>query len=539
MSATQYSSLEISDRDEDFRSRSGGGGGGEVDGGAASLEESEILEATTVFLKTKLLLSRGMPVVGSFFISYMSAMIIMLYASHYGFAEGNSDVLAGVTLANLFSNVSLFSLLVGLSTAVETLASQHYGAKNYDEVGIVLQRSVCILGTVSIPLLMSWVFAPRLFAYCGIDPAVVTIISNLLPIRALSFPAEVLNMSYEKYLCAMGVTTPTLLYTIAMNAILLMLLPLFVLVFKLPYESIIVGQVISIYCSLFVHVWVSLPYEAVQKTLRPLHRRALTEWGTFLGLGIPGAAMICSEWWAYEIVAFFASRLGTSSVAAQSLMQQVILLAYMVPLGFSIATASLVGNALGAKQRSLAIEFARLAYVIIFVVDFGLALCMYYGGRPFIHVFSNDPEVINIFESMLLFLSFIPFVDGNQSISSGIMRGTGKQSIGAMINFASFYFLGIPCSWYVGFSMGYGVRGLLKGLYVGVIFQTIVLAVMVLKYDDYIFGDDDAITDPNGTNSIVDVSTDNSTPMHVLQQTSHINAENDIELAAKNVGVYH
>lgn len=450
-------------------------------------ESLEILSATTLYLKVKLLLSRGVPIVGAFFISYLSTMIIMMFASHYGFEEGNSEVLAGVTLSNLFSNVSLFSLLVGLSSAVETLASQHYGAKNYEEVGIVLQRSICILAVVSIPLLGLWAFAPRFFGYCGIEPAVVAVVSSLLTIRAFTFPAEVLNISYEKYLCAIGVTTPTLLSTIALNAILLVLLPTFVLFWKLPYYSIGIAQLLAVYCSLGVHVWTSLSHEAVQRTLSRPNRRALDEWGKYIGLGIPGAAMICSEWWAFEILAFFASRLGTASVAAQSLTLQILCLAYMVPLGLSIATASLVGNALGAKQRQWATEVARLSYGVIFAVDFIIAVCIHFGGKPFIHFLSNDPQVVDIFESMILFLSLAPFVDGNQSMSSGIMRGTGKQFIGAIVNFCAFYFLGIPCAWYFCFSLNWGVGGLLKGLYVGATTQMIVLAVVVLVFDDYIF----------------------------------------------------
>jgi MATE family multidrug resistance protein len=513
---------------------------GESDKEEANSEELEVLQATTFYLKVKLMLGRGIPMVSSFFISYLSAMIIMLFASHYGFKEGNSDVLAGVTLANLFGNVSLFSILVGLSTAVETLGSQNFGAKNYEEVGVVLQRCVCILTTVSIPLLFLWVFAGRFFAYCGIESNVVSVISNLLYIRAVAFPAEILNVSYEKYLCSMGVTTPTLLQTITQNIVLLILLPLFVLTMGLSYPFISVAQVISIYASLGVHIYSSLGHDAVQKTLQRPNKRALTEWGKFIALGVPGAAMICSEWWAYEFLAFMASRLGTASVAAQSLMLQVLALAYMVPLGFSIATASLVGNALGAKQRQLAIDIARISYLIILVADFIIAFSVYFAGGPFIHFLSNDQQVIDIFESMLGFLSLVPFIDGNQCMSSGIMRGTGKQFVGAIINFAAFYFIGLPCAWYFCFKLNFGVGGLLKGLYVGAVTQTIILSIMVLRYDNYIFSaippehthaasielvDASAPTSPESTKSLR--SNDE------LGIVSEIDVESGVELATR------
>lgn len=54
--------------------------------------------------------------------------------------------------------------------------------------------------------------------------------------------------------------------------------------------------------------------------------------------------MLCSEWWAYEILTIFASILGVEHVAAQSIILQTASLAFMLPLGIGIASASLIGN---------------------------------------------------------------------------------------------------------------------------------------------------------------------------------------------------
>lgn len=63
----------------------------------------------------------------------------------------------------------------------------------------------------------------------------------------------------------------------------------------------------------------------------------------FVSLGVPGTVMLCSEWWAYEILTIFASMLGTEEVAAQSVILQTAGLAFMLPLGLGIASASLIG----------------------------------------------------------------------------------------------------------------------------------------------------------------------------------------------------
>ena len=72
--------------------------------------------------------------------------------------------------------------------------------------------------------------------------------------------------------------------------------------------------------------------------------------------------MLCSEWWSFEILTLIASRLGTAEVSAQTIIIQVASLAYMIPLGISVSTSSLVGNFIGADKTDIAIRIGELVY---------------------------------------------------------------------------------------------------------------------------------------------------------------------------------
>lgn len=460
----------------------------EIENNNDSEDNLDFLKSDSAWIHLQFMITRAVPVMGSFIVSYLINILMMIYASHYGFESGNSDILAGVTLSNLFGNVTVFSLLIGLSSSVETLASQNFGARNFEEVGIILQRCILILGALSIPLLLSWIFVGSFYSYCGVDPKVVAVITNLLRTRAFSMPAEVFNTGYEKYLAAIGVTTPTLYCTISCNVSIFVLLYIFVAYLKLPYMWLEIAHVMAVYIGAITHYFTSLQHRSVQITLRPWDKRALQQWWEFLKLGIPGAAMTCSEWWAYEILTLMASRLGTASVAAQSLMLQVLALAFMVPLGLSIATASLIGNAIGAQQKDLAIRMGKMSLGMIFVLDFFISGTIFVSGNAFVHFLSNDPDVIRIFLSMLPLLCIVPFADGVNCLCSGIMRGTGKQFLGAISNIFSYYGIGLPCAWFFCFRCKLGVKGLLQGLYVGAFLEVAVLLFMVLCFTDYVYG---------------------------------------------------
>lgn len=86
-------------------------------------------EESSTFEKITHLSRRSLPVIISFFLSLSGSLINLLFAGRF-VASGaeRSVVFAGVSLGNMFANVTCFSLLIGMSSAIETLGSQHNGA---------------------------------------------------------------------------------------------------------------------------------------------------------------------------------------------------------------------------------------------------------------------------------------------------------------------------------------------------------------------------------------------------------------------------
>ena len=84
-------------------------------------------------------------------------MISLFFAGRLGEVE-----LAAGTLAISFINITGPSMFIGLASAVETLCSQAFGARNYSLVGVVLQRGVWILGITCILTWTLWINTERL-----------------------------------------------------------------------------------------------------------------------------------------------------------------------------------------------------------------------------------------------------------------------------------------------------------------------------------------------------------------------------------------
>lgn len=159
----------------------------------------------------------------------------------------------------------------------------------------------------------------------------------------------------------------------------------------------------------------------------------------------------------------------------------------MVPLGLGIATASLVGNALGAGKPHLAVEIAHLSYCIVNCLTVAMGILILFFGRYFVMLFTDDESVLRVAESVMSFLSAFVVIDGSNAVCSGILRGTGKQNVGAVTNVIAYYLFGLPGAWLLCFNAHWGVRGLMMGLSAGTLAQVLSLSTMIFCFKSYIF----------------------------------------------------
>jgi Na+-driven multidrug efflux pump len=77
-------------------------------------------------------------------------------------------------------------------------------------------------------------------------------------------------------------------------------------------------------------------------------------WWSYLQYGGPACAMMCLEWWFFEIAAMLSGLLPDAqvSLAVTGIVVQFASLAFMVPLGVSIALGIRVSNLLGVPTIS-------------------------------------------------------------------------------------------------------------------------------------------------------------------------------------------
>ena len=84
--------------------------------------------------------------------------------------------------------------------------------------------------------------------------------------------------------------------------------------------------------------------------------RHVTEWTrvmNYLKLGLPTMVMLCTEWWAFEILILLSGLISVRAQASQVLLANMCAQMFMIPLGLQDATCVLIGNAIGDNNLKL------------------------------------------------------------------------------------------------------------------------------------------------------------------------------------------
>ncbi|XP_029469236.1 multidrug and toxin extrusion protein 2-like isoform X2 [Rhinatrema bivittatum] len=395
---------------------------------------------------------------GPVFISQMMVFLISIVSSifcgHLGKVELDS-----VTLATAVINVTGISVGSGLSSACDTLISQTYGGKNLKRVGIILQRGILILLLACFPCWALFINTESILLLVRQDPEVARLTQLYVLIFIPALPAVFLFQLQTRYLQNQGIIWPQVItggaaniINVLVNAILLYALNLGVL--GSAWANTISQFTLS--GLLFFYIcWRKIYAE----TWAGWTRECLQEWGSFIRLAVPSMLMMCIEWWAFEIGGFLAGLVSVVELGAQAIMLQLVNAAYMVPLGFSVAASVRVGNALGAGNTQQAKTSCRVAVIcaVCFAVLIGSLVAAL--KNVMAYIFTSDEEIVALVGQLMLIFAPFHLFDATACVAGGVLRGTGKQKIGAIINAFGFYIVGFPIGISLMFVAKHGIIG--------------------------------------------------------------------------------
>ena len=210
---------------------------------------------------------------------------------------------------------------------------------------------------------------------------------------------------------------------------------------------------------------------------------ALSDWKQYLQLAGPSAAMVCLEWSTFEACVIFAGWLADpeQDVAVMGLTLNVSGLLYMLPMGLGAATSVRVGNALGAGLPRAARQSAYIGMSIVLVVQFTLAAVTVALRNVSAFLFTSDVGVAAAAAPIFPIMAWCLIGDGLNATAAGVLRGAGRQELGAVFNLVAYWVIGLPLAGVLAFKAGLGVIGLWIGLSTCASFNGVAMSGAVVK----------------------------------------------------------
>ncbi|KAI8098782.1 mate-domain-containing protein [Halteromyces radiatus] len=417
--------------------------------------------------------------------SFLSAMGMKLVDVSF-FGKLGPQVLAATSLGNLFLTICGVAFGNGMLTAIDTLVSQAFtGAQHPWTLGIILQRSLIIMGLFSIPVGIIWYHAETILITMGQDPKLASMAQIYLDWTIPVIYPIFITTAIRRFFQCIGKMKVTLY-------IVLLIFPLNYLVDYTLLQWLDLGMKGAALQNTIYHLMVVTLYSGMlyfgtdfgKKYWPGWSKDACHQWGTFMKLGVPGMLSVSTDW-AFEVCAMVTGVLGETSLAAQSIVLSVNTFLLMIPYALSTAVTVRLGHHLGANQP----EKAKLCVVISVITGFCLvsfnAMLMFGFRYPITRHFTKDDLVTEAAIALISIVSPCHFVVGNGIILSGVLTAFGKQYLVAIFNLTSYYLVGLPFGIWLTFSYGWGLSGVWSGVVLAGLLKTIGETICLIYYIDW------------------------------------------------------
>ncbi|KAF7289406.1 MATE efflux family protein [Mycena chlorophos] len=378
------------------------------------------------------------------------------------------DELSISAFAQMLAFVTGWCVALGGTTALDTLGSQAYTGGQVTALSIHFQRCVVILWVLFIPVAAGWWFMGPILVALGQSTSLSYNVQTFLRILIAGAPGYIGFESLKKYLQCQGIMD-------ASTRVLVVVFPINIAsnIYFVHHTSLgVFGAPVAVsltfwLCFLLLGLWTwSSSQHAANGTWAGFQSAVVFNpkscYG-FIKLAVPGILMVATEWIAFEIVALAAGRLGELPLAAQSVIMTTDQILNTIPFGIGVAASARVGNLIGARSPIGAKHAAHAAALVSVVVGMVVLITMVVTKDVFGCIFSDDIEVVKLVAAVIPLVASFQVADGLAGSCGGVLRGQGRQHLGALFNCVAYYVLALPLGLTLAFQTTMGLRGLWTG----------------------------------------------------------------------------
>ncbi|XP_061999864.1 protein DETOXIFICATION 35-like [Rosa rugosa] len=407
---------------------------------------------------------------------YGTNAIISVFAGHIGTIE-LSAISISLSVISTFS----YGFLLGMGSALETLAGQAFGAGQIHMLGIYMQRSCIVLLVTCFLLLPFYIFATPILKLLGQEDDIadlageftLQIIPQLFSL-AINFPAQKFLQAQRKLKVMTWISVVALLIHVGL---------LFFFIFGLDWGTLgaavaynITRWGIAIAQVVYIMVWCNEGWTGFSWL-------AFKDMWSFVRLSIASAVMLCLEIWYFMSMMLLTGNLNDAVLAVSSLSICLNINGWEIMLfvGINVAISVRVSNELGLGRPRAAKYAVYVTVFQSFLIGILFMILILLFKDSFSALFTTDKELQQAVAHLAYLLGATMLLNSVQPVISGVAVGGGWQATVAYINLGCYYIFGIPLGYLLSHVADFGVMGLWGGMICGTALQTLLLLFVLYK----------------------------------------------------------
>ena len=205
---------------------------------------------------------------------------------------------------------------------------------------------------------------------------------------------------------------------------------------------------------------------------RNLHKPDWEFFARVFRLGWPIGLTIFAETGLFGASTIMMGWIGTIALAAHGVALQIASLTFMMHLGLSQAITVRAGRAWGKGDRQL-LKVASQAAMILSLIAALLTVVMFLSVPEFLiglFVDPSDPDrpaILAVGTTLLAMAALFQLVDSGQVMALGMLRGVQDTRVPMVMAIISYWGIGLPVGYVLGFVADMGGAGIWLGLTVG------------------------------------------------------------------------
>jgi MATE family multidrug resistance protein len=412
----------------------------------------------------------GLPLILSHVAQFSISLTDALMLGWYDVTALAAQVLAGMVFFVLFLFGSGFAWAVMPMVAEAGSAGQSQQVRRVTRMAMWLS---ILFGAVSMPLM---IWSEALLLALGQTEEVAGEASRYLNVAGWGIFPALLVMVLKSYLAALERTQVVLWVTI--GAVLVNVIVNYALIFG-NWGAPEMGIVGAAWASVSVQIMSLLLLAIYAAVVTREHALFIRFWrpdweafGQVFRLGWPIGITTLAEVGLFAAASVMMGWLGTLPLAAHGIALQVASLVFMIHLGLGNVATVRAGRALGVQDWA-GLRLGAQVVVALSLLLAGLTVVFFLLMPEFLMGLFLSPDepdragVIAIGVVLLAAAALFQLADAAQVMALSLLRGVQDTKVPMIIAALSYWALGMPVAYVLGFVLGWGGVGIWLGLAVG------------------------------------------------------------------------